>query len=392
MIFSLFLVLFQPAQASDYIASVGEEITLGPGGGWLRLFPDTTGDGWHFLWAAGGEYSLLPMTADFEVEDFDRRNLTGRTDLIDHAITRCPSGGYLHVASANQQSHNDSAYAFRYDADFNVIASAVLEEIEPARLHNDLPVLCSPLLKATAFMGANFGGMYLSIIAEDATQADLIELPAFVPKTEGGSLYMNPDNGEIVVIGKHREGSEFNVVGLDSDYEVSWSHSFEPLAGQDLRPYWPQALLKVKDHFLLAFMARNDNDGWESDWGNIYLAVLDADFNHLETTQISDYTPPSGAQRPALVRRGTQVLLTVDRNVQPQLFEIQLKAEAFGLGEEDETGGQWETGAGDTGAGDGEKDAGGCACSGIPARQGAVGRFVLLGALLGGLLIRRRKG
>jgi uncharacterized protein (TIGR03382 family) len=376
MILSLFLSLLPPAQASDYIASVGEEITLGPGGGWVRVFPDANSDGWHFLWAAGGDYSLLSMTADFQVEDFNRRNLTGRTDLIDHAITRCPSGGYLHVASANQQGPNDSAYAFRYDEDFNVTASGVLEEVESTRLHNDLPVLCSPLVNATAFMGTNFGSMYLSLIAEDATQTDLIELPAAVPKTEGGSLYVNPDNGEIVVVGKHGEGSGFDLVGLDSEYQVAWSRNFEPLSDRNLRPYWPQALLKIKDHFLLAFMARNDNDGWESDWGNIYLAVLDADFNHLESTQISNYTPPEGAQRPALVRRGTQVLLTVDRNVQPQLFEIQLEPEPFGLGEADETGGQWDTAQ----DGGGDKE-GGCGCSGSSSPAGTLALLPIFGLL-----------
>jgi MYXO-CTERM domain-containing protein len=382
MILILILAFSQPVQAGDFIASVGAEKTLGPGGGWVRVFPDAQSDGWHFLWAAGGDYSLLPMSADLEVEDFDRRSLTGRTDLIDHAITRCPSGGYLHVASANQQSHNDSAYAFRYDDDFNLLASAVLEEQEPARLHNDLPVLCTPSLMATAFMGANFGGMYLSLIAEDASQQELIELPASVPKTEGGSFWVDPESGEIVVIGKSGQGSSFQLVGLDTDYQVAWSSEFQPLSDSSLRPYWPQALLKVKDHFLLAFMARNDQDGWESDWGNVFLAVLDSEFNHLETTPISNYSPPEGAQRPGLVRRGTQVLLTVDRNVQPQLFEIQLKPEAFGLGEGDETGGQWDTGDGPT-----EEPPGGCGCSVSPAPKDAVGLF----ALFGGLLIRRRR-
>lgn len=382
MILGLLLAFFQPAQAGDFIASVGAEQTLGPGGGWVRVFPDAQSDGWHFLWAAGGDYSLLPMSADLEVEDFDRRNLTGQTDLVDHAITRCPSGGYLHVASANKESHNDSAYAFRYDDDFNLVASASLEEAESSRYHNDLPVLCSPLLDATAFMGTNHGSMYLSLIAEDATQADLIELPASLPKTEGGSFWMDPVSEEIVVIGKSGEGSRFKVVGLDADYQVAWSSEFEPISDSSLRPYWPQALLKVKDHFLLAFMARNDQDGWNSDWGNVFLAVLDSEFNHLETTPISNYSPPEGAQRPGLVRRGSKVLLTVDRNVQPQLFEIQLVPEAFGLEGSDETGGEWDTAA--EGGSDG-KD-GGCGCESAPGPQAGL----WLASMLGMLTFRRR--
>jgi len=383
----LFLGMLQPAFASDYIESVGEEITLGPAGGWVRLFPDKATGDWHFLWAAGGDYLLLPMSSDFQVDDFDRRSIAGRNDLVDHAITACPSGGFLHVASA----HNESAYAFRYDDDFNLLVSGTLEEGEPTRRHNDLPILCTPTLDATSFISSNHSGTWLSIITGNATQSELIELPSDVPRTEGGSLRMEPGSDELMVLGRGNGGKTFEVAGLDTNYEVAWKKTISPLSDNSLRPYWPQALMRVKDHYLLAFMGRDESAGWSSDWGNVYLAVLDADFNHLETTQISQYSPPEGAQRPGLARKGNQLLITVDRNVQPQLFEVRLNAEAFGIVDGEDTGVGWDTAAkwDDSGSPGGGEDAGeeGCSCS----AQVTDNRRVLWPIVLGGLLVFRRR-
>ena len=379
-----------PAAAYDFIDSVGEEVELGPAGGWVRLFPDEANNGWHFLWAAGGDFVRLPMTLDFQVEDRNRKSLAGRTDLVDHAITRCPSGGYLHVASANVESFNDSAYAFRYDDDFNLIASGTLEEAEPARRHNDLPVICTPELMATAFIGGNHRSTSLSIVSEDATQADLIDLPGDVPRTEGGSLRIDPDSGELIVIGRGGMNRSLEVAGLDSDYNVLWKESFQPLSDSSLKPYWPQALLKVKDHYILAFMGRDESAGWGSDWGNVFLAILDSDYQHLETIPVSNYSPPEGAQRPGLARRGTQLLLTMDRNVQPVLFEIRLNADAFGIeGGQEDTSGGWDTSSsgGGTGDGDGggEGSGEGCSCGTVS------GRTVSWLPLMFAVFLRRRR-
>ena len=354
---------FSSAEASNYVDAVAEEIEVGPAGGWVRLFRDEATDGWHFLWAAGGDYIRLPMTAGLEVNDMGRTQLTGRTDLVDHAITACPGGGYLHVASANKESFNDSAYAFRYDSDFNLLAAGTLEEAEPNRFHNDLPILCTPELDATAFIASNHGATSLSVIGADATQESLHTLSNEVPRTEGGSLRMDPETGEVIVVGKSHSGKEFEVVALDANFEVTWKKSFRPLTDAALRPYWPQALMKINDHFLLAFMARDDNAGFSSDWGNAYLAVLDAEYEHLETIQISFYEPPEGGQRPGIARKGDQLLLTMDRNVQPVVFPIRLNAEAFGIEATEDTGGWWDTSA-SGGSGNGDETAGeGCSCA-----------------------------
>ena len=381
-------VLSTPAAASEFIDAVAEEIEVGPAGGWVRLFRDEASDGWHFLWAAGGDYIRLPMTAGLQVEDLGRTSLTGRTDLVDHAITACPGGGYLHVASANKESFNDSAYAFRYDSDFNLLASGTLEEAEPSRFHNDLPILCTPELDATAFIASNHGPTSLAIIGEDATQESLHTLSSEVPRTEGGSLRMDPDTGEIIVIGKSSMGQEFEVAGLDANFEVVWKKSFRPLSDGSLRPYWPQALMKINDYFLLAFMARDDNAGFSSDWGNAYLAVLSSDYDHLETVQVSFYDPPEGGQRPGIARKGDQLLLTMDRNVQPVVFPIRLNAEAFGIEASEDTGGWWDTSA-SGGSGEDGADSEGCACASTP-RSGSWGAWGLSVALFG--LVRRRSG
>jgi hypothetical protein len=86
----MFLLLSLSLAHAGVVIDVGEPVTLSMGGGWARAFPADEG-GWHFLWSAGGDYNVLPMGADLSVRDTDRTRLTGRTDLVDHGITRCPA-------------------------------------------------------------------------------------------------------------------------------------------------------------------------------------------------------------------------------------------------------------------------------------------------------------
>ena len=112
------------ASADDYVLEISEEVHLeGIGGGWGRAF--AVGDGsWHYLFGGGGDYRYLPLTADYDFTFSETVDLTGRTDLVDHSISLCPDGTYLHMASGAVIVSDDSAWGFRYDSEWNLIAEA----------------------------------------------------------------------------------------------------------------------------------------------------------------------------------------------------------------------------------------------------------------------------
>ena len=66
----------------------------------------------------------MALTSDFQFDFSTATPLTGRTDLIDHAISKCPDGTYMHLGSGEVVVPDDSAWGFRYDADWNMIAEA----------------------------------------------------------------------------------------------------------------------------------------------------------------------------------------------------------------------------------------------------------------------------
>jgi len=358
----------------DFFDDIGEEVSTGLGGGWLRVFPNTSGEGWHLLWAAGGGYSLLPMTDDLEVEDFGRIELTGFDYLIDHSITRCPQGGFLHVASANLDEFNDSAYAFRYDDDFSLLSSEIIEERVSSRKHNDLPLVCTPELNATAFGTSSNGD---SVIVElDDNGSPLSEHPLVGMNTEGGTLLVEPETGDLLVFGMPHNGSDLNISRLDSDWNVVETIS-DTLLDPNIRSYWPQAVLRVGDHYIIAFMARDEEAGFSSDVGNVWLAVLNFELGVEHLVRLTDYEPSTGAMRPGLARKGDTLLVTVDREVEPRIFSIELNSVAFGFDLNGDTGGLWDTGIGDSD--------GGCNCS-----SGESNLFSYYLGLMGLMLIRRK--
>lgn len=320
------------ALAGTWIAAVGSDHTLAVGGNWARAFPAESG--WHFLWAAGGDYNLLPMSEDLVVTDVDRRRLTGRSDLIDSQIVQCPDGTYLHVASAEIDQPDDSAYAFRYDADFDRLASGTLgESLDDMRM-NDPAIHCGG-------GGLDLVGVvrrdFLSVLYEldggvtPAGQANVFDWPMM----QGGAIAYDEERGDLVALGYNLSGG-VSMVRAGLDYQVTESREL-PLEVGDERPYWPQGLLKIGDYWLVAHMSRNSGDGWSADEGNVRLAVFDEDWTLMEAVAISNYSPPTGAMRPGLALKGDRLLVLFDRALSPHVVPVTLDLAAFDA--PDDTGG-----------------------------------------------------
>jgi hypothetical protein len=377
---SLFLHVPNAAAAPSgepIVLSVGAEVSTGLGGGWARAWPEDDGS-WRFLWSAGGDYVRLPMTADLVVTDRDRTALTGRTNLVDHAITRCPDdGSFLHAASANVDSYNDSAYAFRFDPDLGLTGETTIAERDTSRAHNDMTVLCSGPLSGVGF--AERGGSVFFPIAADATLGAMVSLPD-APSLMGGAMYHEAESDTILVINFRFHGP-LVVARYTTDLTLVEVTEIPDAVEAPLTGYWAQGLLRVGDVYVVAHMARDESRGWAADEGDVWLAFFDTDWNLLERRQISQNTPPTGGMRPGLARRGEQLLVFYDKQVSPYLFDVRLDLAAMGVeGEEPDSG---RSDVDDDSGGPGG-DTEGCGCDTGAAPLSGLG-------VLAALFVRRRR-
>ncbi len=359
------LVLAPLVHAQTYITDISDEVELSLAGGWARVFP--ADEGWHFLWAAGGDFVLLPMTDDYEVKDRGRKNLTGDSDMIDHAITTCPDGTYLHAASADENWSGEYAKAFRYTADFDLISEAVIAEKGSGRRHNDLPILCSGVGDWTSF-AIDYG---ISDFARLGTELDVEvehEVTGIVP-TEGATLLRDPWTGDILMVNSHHYDNGLSFNRFDEDMKTVVEEFGAAVVPSNEDAYWAQAAMTIGQHVVVAFMSRDKNDGFADDWGDVWIAVFDQNWDAVEVQQVSHNQPPGGGMRPGLARKDDILVLSYDRydpdtnKVIPGVFELKLDLDALGGG----------AGTGDTGfddpdpqdPDDGEStgtdpDAGGC--------------------------------
>ena len=326
------------ALSQEYIVSAGEPVELRVAGTWTRVIH--TGDQWKVAFATNGSFWLQDLTQQTEGDPTswaltgDRLDLQDRKDTKDHAILRCPDGTYLHIASANVIEQNDSAYAWRYDENFSIIASTTLAEGDTTRNHNDMVMVCSRLGTGVAFPTREARTNTFFPLDDALNIGDTFPLED-APLAEGGAMLVDRDQDLLY----HTGTDTFQQQLVIRTYDANWqSVNYQTLDVIDapMRPFWPQRLLQVGDKFLLAFVARNDEGGTgDGGEGNIYVAVLDVDFQLLERHQITTYADNAGkAMRPWLERYGTQVLVSFDAETEHTVAELTIDAAAFGLDED----------------------------------------------------------
>lgn len=382
----LLLISAALAAPSAFFAEVGPDLTLSVGGGWPRAAKAETG--WHFFWSAGGDYNLLPMSDDLEVVDRDRIRLTGRSDLVDNQIVPCPDGTWLHVASGQTAQPNDSAWAFRYDADFALLAEGTVVSQGTART-NDMAPICSTLGDFVGFNAQGGGGVVIFEVDEAGAGTQVLQANGW-PMLAGASFVWDGDLGAIRVVGVTgaREGRMLlldDALGIVEEVEL-------PLGVDDAQAYWPQATVRVGNHWIVAHMLRREADNFNADEGNVWLAVFDLDWNLVEHVAVSSYTPPSGCMRPGLARSGDRLLVLWDKENTPHVTEVTLNLATFGEDPDWEDPTPHDTGD-DGGADDtdgGKGGGGGCGCTSAAPAEGALPAALGLFGVLATLGARRR--
>ena len=346
------ILLFSPignnAEASDYINSIGSEFELtGVGGGWGRAFGMGDG-GWYYLFGGGGDYRMLILDEDFNFNFGATLYLTGRMDLVDHAIERCPDGTYLHVASGAVSVPDDSAYGFRYDENWNLIVENEIDVDNPDYSHNDLPVLCSTGVDLAVFQPNFEEEAPVFILDDDLNRIDSNLTMSPVPPVPGSSLIYDEDTNTIIRvtaphIGENNDEDRNKLIvyriywDLEEPYEVMTEVDLSGAGlGTDSQAYWPQGFVEIGDFYFVAHMGRELDEGFHQDLGNLYLEIFDKSFNRVDTEQLTFDPAPEGNQRPSLAVQDDILLVTYDKRVSNTLhnylMEIELNTELIGAG------------------------------------------------------------
>ncbi|MFH1467196.1 MAG: hypothetical protein ABIO70_22620 [Pseudomonadota bacterium] len=296
---------------------------------WIRTFPAETG--WWILHSAGNDYLLNHLGDDLVIDDLPR-TLTDRADLVDHAITRCPDGGFLH-ASFSQTDGIDTQWVFRYDRDWNLLnAQAVVDGDGEVRA-SDPPVVCSEPLNATGYSrGVELPFRMVRLSTEGASLGTL-DLDDGV-MAQGSGMLVDEDAGALVVVGNAGYGGiTLRLRRYDlGDLHLLEARDLEVPFDSSRRPFWPQGVMRVGDYVLVAYVVTTLASGTAADSGDIWLSAYDDGWNLVESTAVVEEPVEWEAyMRPGLSRKGEHLLVSFDHHNGDRLAMVILDLDALGV-------------------------------------------------------------
>lgn len=305
------------ALGAPFFLAAGPEtpIAVDRSGNWPRVI--AAEEGWSFFFASGGDYWYAPLDDALAADPDRTRPLTGRGDLVDHAITPCPDGGFLHAASYTVDNEDDSLVTYAYGADLELTDELTIVEGSSHTITRDMPVVCGETYRGVGLFDTAERTQFVAVAGGEADEA--VALPDAPMMTGSGWI---ESNGALWTIGHAIEGwGELQLRSYDAAFELQDGVDYE-IVPAPLEAYWSQGLVRVGDHSVVVFMARDPDAGWQLQDGDVWLALLDADWNVVETLQVTTNTPPVGAMQPGLAVKDDHLLVTYVRDL--ELFAVEV--------------------------------------------------------------------
>ncbi len=342
------------AFAGPVFGEVGDETPLDLDGNWPRAFPGGQRGGFVTFGAGGGDFKLNHADSSLKADHYDDRLLTGRTDLKDHDIRPCPDGTWLHTATGDTLADHDSAWVWRYDADFRILAHETFAEASTDGSNFvDLPVVCGPEFQgfAYAFPPGRISARFAEI-GPDAASSSVVDLRS-APFSTGSSL-INDSDGTLWMVGSFTEEGQPARKLLAAHYDADLTeinHIVLTVAEEGSEVYWPQATIRVGDVFIVAHMLRDSSLAWTQQEGDIALTAFDvATWAQLDQVRLSNNVAPTGGMQPFVVFDGRDGLVALySKELKNYSFRVTLQPAVLGQG--DDTG-TVDTGTEDTGTED----------------------------------------
>ncbi len=355
------------AQANTFVTSISEEIDLQLGGTWSIPFHD--GYRWWMAMGQASDLWVAPLyDSNWYVEMPLTQNLSNQEVLFDHSFRRCPDGSYLHVSTGDAQEPH---YTFRYDENFQLLGESRFAQGNPPHANNDIPAICG-----TEFQGfgmAEQQGLrdFFVDVDENAQGLEPFELENSPRMTGSG---MTEVEGELVVVGMD-PGPDLSISVYDPDLYLLKQASVPPF-NENIIHYWPSRIMRIGNHYLIATMGRDPADQFPLDTGDLYVVVVDSEFELKEWHQVSFNDPSEGGgMRPWFDIHEDQVILGYDKQNSLYLYSLTIDLDAFDNGVSSEPSSEpsfepstepssEDTGADDEAENEGEKNSDGCGSNG----------------------------
>lgn len=311
--------LFGGVALAGMLGGFGEPTDLGVPGRHGRPVYSDDGQRWLGL-GRSGSFHVVALDADGRADTATFRTVVpGGGEFVDHSFVPCEDGGFLHIASGNRDTSDDTAWASFVGRDLVLRGTTLLVDADPHFTTNDMPVLCVGAVWATAFAtegdietreppGNAFLAFGPSLFGGDGEVLP-VQLPEAVRST-GTSMIWRPDTRQVLMVGI-RPPDQLRVVALDEDL-VRASVSDRQLRLEGVEAYWAQSSAEVEGGLLIAHMVRDPEAGFAQDTGNVALTLLSQELKVLETVVLTDFPAPNGAMRPALAVAGEEIIVSFD--------------------------------------------------------------------------------
>jgi hypothetical protein len=342
------------ALAGPVFGQASEETLLDLDGNWPRAFVDRERPGFLMFHAGGGDYKLTHVTTSLRTDHFDDRMLTGRRDLKDHDIRPCPDGTWLHVATGDVNDDHDSAWAWRYDANFAIESTATIAEASTdGSNYVDVPVVCGQEFQgfAYAFPPARIPARF-AVIGADAAVNQTVDLH-YGPFATGASL-INDRDGTVWIIGGYTEVDKPMTKLVVAQYDTAWevgAHRLIEVAPEGYEIYWSQATIRVGGYFIVAHMMRDTASNWTQQDGNLTLSAFDGStWDFVDQVQLSQNTAPTGGMQPyVMFDEASRLLALYSKDLHNYGFIVDLQPEVLATVGDTGQGGPGDDTGDDTG-------------------------------------------
>ena len=320
----MFLCTFLSSVWAQPVILSSEVIDIQIGATWS--FPIVQHDNLYIAMGQQGDLWVAPMEqledGSWDIEMETVFNMSSGGEFVDHALRQCPDGTFLHIACTEIEADN---MFYTYDENFEIISTGTLPQSDPPHAANDPSAICGNQIRAFG-VAELFGERdFLWLLQESIPRKEeLMESP----RLTGAGILEQEDH--FSVIGHDNQGA----LSLQTyDFALNPIHRILiPFAESGIVNYWPSSIIHTGDYITFVAMGRNPQQNWPADTGNVYLGILDREYNLLSWHQLSDFTPEEGGgMRPFLIYANDQLLVSFDRNNQVYLINIEIDHASFGL-------------------------------------------------------------
>jgi MYXO-CTERM domain-containing protein len=149
----------------------------------------------------------------------------------------------------------------------------------------------------------------------------------------GGAFKYDAESDKFLMITNGEPGLKAH--WIRRDLSIDRVVSFTPIPSLS-RHFWPQGLMRAGDYWLLVFLGEETGGQYLAGDGDVYVAVLNDDFETMETIKVSDnVTGDLGSARPSFARHGDQLMVAWDKGFMPHVSVVTLDLGRLGIDGED---------------------------------------------------------